>query len=104
MLERKVEGVAVMTFGSKNAARSDGQRKCRWFSSDVGPTRPGISLLKWTTTTAFRQGVSSIWPYWGPELAFISGLQGLHSAQSRQIAFSGFIEGVRDYTGTLRDR
>ena len=89
MLERKVEGVAVMTFGVEEPLLNQmSKRKVPLVFIDVGPKGPGISLLKVDYHYGIRQGVQHLAVLGHRHIAFISGPAKLHSAQSRQIAFS----------------
>jgi DNA-binding LacI/PurR family transcriptional regulator len=88
MLERKVEGVAVMTFGIEEPLLDQmARRKVPLVFIDVGPTRPGISLLKVDYHHGIRQGVQHLAVLGHRDIAFISGPARLRSAQSRQVAF-----------------
>jgi DNA-binding LacI/PurR family transcriptional regulator len=89
MLERKVEGVAVMTFGIEEPLLDQlAKRKVPLVFIDVGPKRPGISLLKVDYHHGIRQGVQHLAALGHRDIAFITGPMTLHSAQSRQVAFS----------------
>ena len=89
MLERKVEGVAVMTFGIEEPLLDQlARRKVPLVFIDVGPKRPGISLLKVDYQHGIRQGVQHLAALGHKDISFISGPIKLHSAQSRQTAFS----------------
>jgi DNA-binding LacI/PurR family transcriptional regulator len=89
MLERKVEGVAVMTFGIEEPLLDQlAKRKVPLVFIDVGPKRPGISLLKVDYHHGIRQGVQHLAALGHRDIAFITGPMTLHSAQSRQAAFS----------------
>ncbi len=89
MLERKVEGVAVMTFGIEEPLLDQlARRKVPLVFIDVGPKRPGISLLKVDYHHGIRQGVQHLAALGHKDISFISGPVKLHSAQSRQTAFS----------------
>src|SRR6202047_4376912 len=89
MLERKVEGVAVMTFGIEEPLLDQmARRRVPLVFIDVGPTRPGISLLKVDYHHGIRQGVQHLAVLGHRNVAFISGPATLHSAQSRLTAFS----------------
>ena len=55
---------------------------------DVGPKRPGISLLKVDYHHGIRQGVQHLAALGHRNISFISGPMTLHSAQSRLSAFS----------------
>ena len=89
MLERRAEGVAVMTFGvEKPLLEQLAERKVPLVFVDVGPERPGISLLRVDYHHGIRQGVQHLAALGHRDIAFISGPKRLHSAQSRTLAFS----------------
>lgn len=93
MLERKVEGVAVMTFGIERPLFEQlAERDIPLVLVDVGPDRPGISLLKVDYHHGIRQGVQHLAALGHRKLGFISGPPNLHSAQSRLTAFSQSLE------------
>jgi DNA-binding LacI/PurR family transcriptional regulator len=89
MLERKVEGVAIMTFGIEEPLLDQlAKRNVPLVFIDIGPKRPGISLLKVDYYHGIRQGVQHLAVLGHRRIAFISGPATLHSAQSRLSAFS----------------
>src|SRR5271155_5176789 len=89
MLERRAEGVAVMTFGvEKPLLEQLAERNIPLVFVDVGPERPGISLLKVDYHHGIRQGVQHLAALGHRDIAFVSGPKRLHSAQSRVAAFS----------------
>lgn len=89
MLERKVEGVAVMTFGIEEPLLDQlAKRKVPLVFIDVGPKRPGISLLKVDYQHGIRQAVQHLAALGHRNIAFITGPPTLHSAQSRLNAFT----------------
>ena len=89
MLERKVEGVAVMTFGIEEPLLDQlAKRRVPLVFIDVGPTRPGISILKVDYHHGIRQGVQHLAAMGHRDISFISGPMTLHSAQSRLNAFT----------------
>ncbi|HEY1987742.1 MAG TPA: LacI family DNA-binding transcriptional regulator [Terracidiphilus sp.] len=89
MLERKAEGVAVMTFGIEEPLLEQlAERNVPLVFVDVGPDRPGISLLKVDYHHGIRQGVQHLAALGHRNIAFITGPARLHSAQSRLAAFS----------------
>jgi LacI family transcriptional regulator len=89
MLERKVEGVAIMTFGIEEPLLDQlAKRNVPLVFIDVGPKRPGISLLKVDYHHGIHQGVQHLAALGHRNIAFISGPATLHSAQSRLTAFS----------------
>jgi LacI family transcriptional regulator len=94
MLERKVEGVAIMTFGIEEPLLDQlAKRKVPLVFIDVGPKRPGISLLKVDYHHGIRQGVQHLADLGHRDIAFISGPVTLHSAQSRRAAFTASVKG-----------
>jgi DNA-binding LacI/PurR family transcriptional regulator len=89
MLERKVEGVAIMTFGIEEPLLDQlAKRNVPLVFIDIGPKRPGISVLKVDYHHGIRQGVQHLAALGHRNIAFISGPAILHSAQSRLTAFS----------------
>ena len=93
MLERRAEGVAVMTFGvEKPLLEQLAERNVPLVFVDVGPERPGISLLKVDYRHGIQQGVEHLAALGHRDVAFISGPKRLHSAQSRLVAFTRSIE------------
>ena len=93
MLERKVEGVAVMTFGIEQPLLEQfAHRKVPLVFIDVGPDRPGISLLKVDYHHGIRQGVQHLAALGHRKIAFVTCPMTLHSAQSRAAAFTTSLE------------
>ncbi len=93
MLERRAEGVAVMTFGvEKPLFEQFAERKVPLVFVDLGPERPGISLLRVDYRLGIQQGVEHLAALGHKEIAFISGPERLHSAQSRLVAFTRSLE------------
>jgi DNA-binding LacI/PurR family transcriptional regulator len=89
MLERKVDGVAVMTFGIEAPLLDQlAQRKVPLVFIDVGPDGPGINVLKVDYRHGIRQGVQHLAALGHRNISFVTGPAGLHSAQSRLKAFS----------------
>jgi LacI family transcriptional regulator len=88
MLERKVDGVAVMTFGIEEPLLDQlANRKVPLVFIDIGPKRPGISVLKIDYHHGIRQGVQHLAVLGHRNISFVSGPERLHSAQSRVAAF-----------------
>jgi DNA-binding LacI/PurR family transcriptional regulator len=93
MLERRAEGVAVMTFGvEKPLLEQLAERKVPLVFVDVGPERPAISLLRVDYRHGIQQGVEHLAALGHRDIAFISGPKRLHSAQSRLVAFTKSLE------------
>ena len=68
------------------------ERKVPLVFVDVGPERPGISLLRVDYRHGLQQGVKHLQALGHEKIAFISGPKRLHSAQSRLQAFTKGIE------------
>jgi DNA-binding LacI/PurR family transcriptional regulator len=93
MLERKVEGVAVMTFGIEEPLLDQlANRKVPLVFIDVGPDRAGISLLKVDYEHGLRQGVQHLAALGHRNVAFVTGPPMLRSSQSRLAAFSKAVQ------------
>src|SRR5271163_3144816 len=93
MLERRAEGVAVLTFGAEALPLEQlSGRKVPLVFVDVGQEWPEISLLRVDYRHGVRQGVQHLAALGHRKIAFISGPRDLHSAQSRQTAFIGALE------------
>jgi LacI family transcriptional regulator len=89
MLERKVEGVAVMTFGIEQPLLDQfAHRNIPLIFIDAGPDSSRVSLLKVDYHHGIRQGVQHLAALGHRAIAFITGPMQLHSAQSRAAAFS----------------
>ncbi len=89
MLERKVDGVAVMTFGIEAPLLDQlAQRNVPLVFIDVGPDQPGVSVLKVDYRRGIHQAVEHLASLGHRDIAFITGPSGLHSAKSRLNAFS----------------
>jgi LacI family transcriptional regulator len=88
MVERKAEGVAVMTFGIEEPLLEQlADRKVPLVFVDVGPDQPGISLLNVDYHHGIRQGVQHLAALGHRDIAFVAGPLRLHSAKSRLAAF-----------------
>jgi len=88
MVERKAEGVAVMTFGIEEPLLEQlADRKVPMVFVDVGPEQPAISLLRVDYYQGIRQAVQHLAALGHRDIAFVAGPLRLHSAQSRLAAF-----------------
>jgi LacI family transcriptional regulator len=88
ILERKAEGVAVMTFGIEEPLLDQlAEREVPLVFVDVGPDRPGVSVLRVDYQHGIRQGVQHLAALGHRDIAFVTGPPRLHSAQSRRTAF-----------------
>jgi LacI family transcriptional regulator len=93
MVERKAEGVALMTFGIEEPLLEQlADRKVPLVFVDVGPERPGISLLRVDYHRGIQQGVQHLAALCHRDIAFVTGPLRLHSAQSRLTAFQRAVQ------------
>ena len=88
MIERRVDGVAIVTFGMEEALFDDlKSRKIPLVFIDVGPPLPRVSNLKIDYQHGIRQAVQHLAALGHKSIAFISGPLTLRSAVARQHAF-----------------
>lgn len=88
MIERRVEGVALMTFGMEEVLLEDLKlRKVPLVFVDVGPPRPRVSNIRIDYLHGIRQAVQHLAALRHQDIAFISGPLHLKSAQARKQAF-----------------
>ncbi len=88
MIERRVEGVAIMTFGMEEVLLEDLKlRKVPLVFVDVGPARPRVSNIRIDYLHGVRQAVQHLAALRHQDIAFISGPLHLKSAQARKQAF-----------------
>jgi LacI family transcriptional regulator len=88
MIERRVEGVAIMTFGMEEVLLEDLKlRKVPLVFVDVGPARPRVSNIRIDYLHGIRQAVQHLAALRHQNIAFISGPLHLKSAQARKQAF-----------------
>src|SRR5580658_8265358 len=93
LLERKAEGVAIMTFGIEQPLFEQlAERNIPLVFVDTGPDRPGVSVLKVDYGHGIRQGVQHLAALGHRKIGFISGPMRLHSARSRSEAFLHALE------------
>jgi LacI family transcriptional regulator len=87
MLQRKVEGVAVMTFGIEEPQldRLSAQNIPLVFI-DVAPKGRAISAIRVDYGAGIREAIEHLVTLGHRRLAFIAGPKGLHSAKSRKEA------------------
>jgi LacI family transcriptional regulator len=94
MIERRVDGVAVLTFGMEEELCNDLKtRKVPLVFVDVGPRLPRISNIRIDYRNGIRQAVQHLAALRHTRIAFISGPLALKSAAARREAF---IESARE--------
>ena len=88
MLEHRVEGVAVMTFGMEESLLDDLKlRNVPLVFVDVGPPRPRVSNIRIDYLNGIRQAVQHLAALRHEKIAFITGPLTLKSALARKDAF-----------------
>ncbi len=88
MTERRVDGVAVMTFGMEDLLLEDPEFKnVPLVFVDVGPKRPRVSNIRIDYLNGVRQAVQHLAALRHGRIAFVSGPAELKSAMSRRRAF-----------------
>ena len=89
MIERRVEGVAVVTFGMEEALLDDlKSRNVPLVFVDVGPSLPRFSNIRIDYLHGIRQAVQHVAALRHRRIAFISGPLTLRSAIARKRAFT----------------
>jgi DNA-binding LacI/PurR family transcriptional regulator len=88
MIERRVDGVAVMTFGMEELLLEDlKSRRVPLVFIDVGPSLPRVSNIRIDYLHGIRQAVQHLAALRHTRIAFISGPLRLKSAVARRNAF-----------------
>jgi LacI family transcriptional regulator len=88
MLEHRVEGVAVMTFGMEESLLNDLKlRNVPLVFVDVGPPRPRVSNIRIDYLHGIRQAVQHLAALRHERIAFVTGPPVLKSAMARRDAF-----------------
>lgn len=88
MTERRVEGIAVMTFGMEDLLLEDRElRNVPLVFVDVGPKRPRVNNIRIDYLHGIRQAVQHLAALRHEKIAFITGPLRLKSAISRRDAF-----------------
>ena len=88
MIERRVDGVAILTFGMEESLFADLRlRKVPLVFVDVGPDEPGVSNIRIDYKRGIRQAVQHLAALRHEDIAFVSGPTHLKSALLRRSAF-----------------
>src|ERR1700684_2246855 len=88
MIERRVDGVAILTFGMEDALLDHLRfRKVPLVFVDVGPDAPGIVNIRINYLNGIRQAVQHLAALRHTRIAFIAGPSHLKSAVARKAAF-----------------
>ncbi|MGO9403720.1 MAG: LacI family DNA-binding transcriptional regulator [Terriglobales bacterium] len=95
MIERRVDGVAVMTFGMEELLLEDLKvRNVPLVFVDVGPQRPRVSNIRIDYLHGIRQAVQHLAALRHERIAFISGPLNFKSAMARKNAFLRSMEEI----------
>ncbi len=95
MIERRVDGVAIMTFGMEEVLLEDLKlRKVPLVFVDVGPPRSLVSNIRIDYLHGIRQAVQHLAALRHRKIAFISGPLRLKSARARKQAFIRSMEEI----------
>lgn len=88
MIERRVDGVAILTFGMEESLIADLRlRKVPLVFVDAGPDTPGVSNIRIDYQHGIRQAVQHVAALRHQHIAFVSGPMHLKSAVARRTAF-----------------
>src|SRR6202051_2952813 len=88
MIERRVDGVAILTFGMEDSLVEDLRfRKVPLVFVDVGPQVPGVSNIRVNYQHGIRQAVQHLAALKHTRIAFVAGPSTLKSAMARKAAF-----------------
>lgn len=88
MIERRVDGVAILTFGMEDSLVEDLRfRKVPLVFVDVGPHVPGVCNIRINYQHGIRQAVQHLAALRHSRIAFIAGPSNLKSAMARKAAF-----------------
>jgi LacI family transcriptional regulator len=88
MIERRVDGVAILTFGMEESLIEHlRHRKVPLVFVDVGPDVPGVANIRVNYLNGIRQAVQHLAALRHARIAFIAGPQHLTSAVARRDAF-----------------
>src|SRR5216684_596942 len=88
MIERRVDGVAILTFGMEDSLIEHLRfRKVPLVFVDVGPDVPGVSNIRINYQNGIRQAVQHLAALRHTRIAFVTGPLHLKSALARRAAF-----------------
>src|SRR6478609_8562301 len=88
MIERRVDGVAILTFGMEESLLDDLRlRKVPLVFVDVGPDAPKVSNIRIDYQNGIRQAVQHVAALRHTRISFVSGPLHLPSALARKRAF-----------------
>jgi LacI family transcriptional regulator len=93
MIERRVDGVAILTFGMEDALIEDLRfRKVPLVFVDVGPQAAGVTNIRVNYQQGIREAVSHLANLGHKRIAFVAGPTNLKSAMARRAAFEAAMQ------------
>ena len=93
MIERRVDGVAILTFGMEESLVADLRfRKVPLVFVDVGPQAAGITNIRVNYQEGIREAVSHLAKLGHKRIAFVAGPANLKSAMARRAAFEAAMQ------------
>jgi LacI family transcriptional regulator len=95
MIERRVDGVAILTFGMEDSLIDDLRfRKVPLVFVDVGPNVAGVSNIRINYQHGIRQAVQHLAALRHVRIAFVTGPLTLKSALARKAAFEAAMQEI----------
>jgi LacI family transcriptional regulator len=93
MIERRVDGVAILTFGMEESLIADLRfRKVPLVFVDVGPQAAGITNIRVNYQEGIREAASHLAKLGHKRIAFVAGPSNLKSAMARRAAFEAAMQ------------
>ncbi len=93
MIERRVDGVAILTFGMEDALIDDLRfRKVPLVFVDVGPQAAGVTNIRVNYQQGIREAVNHLAKLGHKRIAFVAGPENLKSAMARRTAFEAAMQ------------
>jgi DNA-binding LacI/PurR family transcriptional regulator len=88
MIERRVDGVAILTFGMEDSLIEDLRfRKVPLVFVDVGPQAAGVTNIRVNYQQGIREAMNHLAKHGHKRIAFVAGPTNLKSAMARRTAF-----------------
>ena len=95
MIERRVDGVAILTFGMEDSLLEHLRfRKVPLVFVDVGPDIPGVSNIRINYQNGIRQAVQHLAALRHTKITFVTGPLHLKSALARRDAFTASMQEI----------